>query len=237
MALDFTRPSANDPYFRTKAQGGYYPGTYGMPNCITYAEGWWWRTWGDPTFKGRPSGNPPAVWAQYKSFANGGRGSYPRVGAMMIWDTGKDPKTGERLGHIAICKSYNSAGSVTWVESNFSARKQGKEYLYWREVKNRNPKAYTGTFLGYIYMYTKNPYTYPTTVLTRAKYEYGKIKTGNNMVRWAQYELQKAGCYNGRIDGFFGPATEAATREFQRKYGLEVDGRIGPITRQKLEVV
>ena len=154
---------------------------------------------------------------------------------MMIWYTGRDPKTGEKLGHIAICKSYNSAGSVTWVESNFSARNPGKEHLYWREVKNRNPKAYTGTFLGYIYMYTKNPYTYPTTVLTRKKYEYGKIKTGNNMVRWAQYELQKAGCYNGRIDGFFGPATEAATREFQRRFDLEVDGQIGPITRQKLE--
>lgn len=235
MALDFTRPSPNDPYFRTKAQGGYFPGTYGMPNCITYAEGWWWRTWGDPTFKGRPTAHPPGVWRQYKNFANGGRGSYPRVGAMMIWYTGKNSE-GEETGHIAICKSYKSKSSVTWVESNFSAREKGKEHLYWREVKNRNPNAYVGQFWGYIYMYTKNPYTYPTTVLTRAKYAYPKIKTGNNMVKWAQWELQKAGCYTGRIDGFFGPATETATREFQRRFNLEVDGRIGPITRQALEV-
>lgn len=230
MALDFNRPSSTDKYFIKKENGGYYPGTYGMPNCVTYAWGWWYRTWGDPTFKNRVAGDPPVIWNKYKQFTNGGRGTYPRVGAMMIW------KTSGGGGHIAICKSYKTAASVTWVESNFSARQAGKQDLYWREVKNRNPSRYVGTFLGYIYMYTKNPYTYPTTVLTRAKFEFGKIKTGNNMVRWAQYELQKAGVYTGRIDGFFGPATEAAVKTFQRKHGLEADGSIGPITRQVLEV-
>lgn len=234
--LDFRRPASTDKYFLTIAQGGYYPGTYGMPNCITYVEGFWWRLQNDPTFKNRPSGNPPAVWDKYKTFGNGGRGQYPRVGAMMIWYTGKNSK-GEKLGHIAICKSYNSKGSVTWVESNFSAREKGKEALYWREVKNRNPSKYVGTFLGYIYIYNPNPHTYPTIVLNRKKFEYGKIKTGKSEVKWAQYQLQKAGLYTGRIDGFFGPATEAAVKAFQKKNGLEVDGSIGPKTRQKLEVV
>lgn len=227
---DFSRPSSTDKYFIRKVDGGYYPGTYGMPNCITCAEGWWWRFQNDPTFKNRPSGDPPAVWNKYKQFGNGGRGQYPRVGAMMIWSTGGGS------GHIAICKSYKSKASVTWVESNYSAREKGKESLYWREVKNRNPQKYVGTFLGYIYIYTKNPYTYPETVLTRSKYQYGKIKTGNNMVRWAQYQLQKVGFYTGRIDGFFGPATEAAAKAYQKARGLEVDGRIGPITRQRLEM-
>lgn len=229
MALDFTRPSSNDPYFRTKEQGGYYTGTYGMPNCVTYAWGWWFRTWGDPTFKNRVAGDPPVIWNNYKKFANGGRGTYPRVGAMMIW------RTSGGGGHIAICKSYKNAASVTWVESNFSARQPGKQNLYWREVKNRNPRAYVGTFLGYIYMYTSCPYTYPTTVLNRRKYEYGKIKVGKSEVKWLQWQLQRTGDYSGRIDGFFGPTTEAAVKAFQKRYGLEVDGSVGPITRQKIE--
>jgi len=31
-------------------------------------------------------------------------------------------------------------------------------------------------------------------------------------------------------DGWFGPETEAAVREFQRRNGLEVDGIVEPIT-------
>lgn len=236
MRYDFSRPSSTDKYFIRIKDGGYYPGTYGMPNCITYAEGWWWRFQNDPTFKNRPSGNPPYVWDKYKTFGNGGRGDYPRVGAMMIWYTGRDTD-GTKLGHIAICKSYKSKSSVTWVESNFSARKPGKESLYFRTVENRNPKNYVGTFLGYIYIYTKNPYTYPQIVLNRKKFEYGKIKNGKSEVKWAQYQLRKADDYHGDIDGFFGPATEKAVKEFQRTHGLDPDGSVGPLTRQKLEMV
>ncbi len=234
--FDFTRPSPSDKYFLTKSQGGFYPGTYGMPNCVTYAEAWWWRFLNDPTFKNRPTGHPPAIWENYKSFNNGGRGQYPRVGAMMLWYTGYN-KDGSKAGHIAICKSYKSKSSVTWCESNFSARNEGKEHLYWRTVENKNPSKYTGTFLGYIYLPTKNPYTYPQIVLNSKKFEYGAIKNGKAEVKWAQYQLQKAGYYNGRIDGFFGPQTETAVKKFQRENDLEVDGSIGPKTRQKLEIV
>lgn len=31
-------------------------------------------------------------------------------------------------------------------------------------------------------------------------------------------------------DGYFGPRTERAVREFQRRSGLEVDGLVGPTT-------
>ena len=33
-----------------------------------------------------------------------------------------------------------------------------------------------------------------------------------------------------RIDGNFGPVTEAAVRAFQELHGLEVDGIVGPLT-------
>lgn len=41
----------------------------------------------------------------------------------------------------------------------------------------------------------------------------------------------------GRITGYYGNLTAAAVRRFQKKYGLPAVGRVGPLTRQKLEEV
>lgn len=49
--------------------------------------------------------------------------------------------------------------------------------------------------------------------------------------------IQAALCEAGQaldIDGEFGPKTENALREFQRKNNLEVDGVAGPATYAKL---
>jgi hypothetical protein len=49
-----------------------------------------------------------------------------------------------------------------------------------------------------------------------------------------QVALRAQGLYGGAIDGVYGPATARGFRQFQRKAGLEVDGRIGPRTRRAL---
>ncbi|HBT91160.1 MAG TPA: peptidase M14, partial [Ruminococcaceae bacterium] len=45
-----------------------------------------------------------------------------------------------------------------------------------------------------------------------------------------QSTLRKMGLYGGEVDGVFGGETRRAVEEFQRRFGLEADGVIGPQT-------
>lgn len=52
-------------------------------------------------------------------------------------------------------------------------------------------------------------------------------------VKQLQARLNELG-YNLVVDGSFGPATDRAVRDFQKKKGLVVDGYVGPATRKSL---
>jgi peptidoglycan hydrolase-like protein with peptidoglycan-binding domain len=58
--------------------------------------------------------------------------------------------------------------------------------------------------------------------------------TSGDDVREVQEALQDAGFDPGRIDGVYGPDTEAAVLAFQRVHGLRRDGIVGPDTREAL---
>jgi peptidoglycan hydrolase-like protein with peptidoglycan-binding domain len=49
-----------------------------------------------------------------------------------------------------------------------------------------------------------------------------------------QQALAKLGLDPGTIDGFDGPHTRAAVKQFQEGVGITADGVVGPVTREKL---
>ncbi|NRR24843.1 spore cortex-lytic enzyme [Brevibacillus sp. MS2.2] len=52
-----------------------------------------------------------------------------------------------------------------------------------------------------------------------------------------QYRLQMLGYYNGNLDGIYGANTTKAVRQFQKAYGLQIDGITGPNTWRVLKKV
>ena len=62
------------------------------------------------------------------------------------------------------------------------------------------------------------------------------LKKGMNGedVKWLQTVLNKLGI-GVSVTGYFGTATDAAVKTFQRQHGLMQDGIVGPITRNKLK--
>lgn len=59
---------------------------------------------------------------------------------------------------------------------------------------------------------------------------------GTSTVGVWQAMLHSSGLlFRSGVDGYFGAATEAATKNFQRLYGLEADGKVGPATWDKID--
>lgn len=70
------------------------------------------------------------------------------------------------------------------------------------------------------------PYTEP---------KYAIYKGTGEGVKWVQWHMNVIVNAGLVIDGSYGPATKAAVKTFQQKYGLEVDGSCGHATRAKIK--
>lgn len=137
--------------------------------------------------------------------------------------TGKATGIHLHLGHKNLSSlSASRISNMTWDALRSCSYSDPEVY-----AKNYRPKG--------IKSKTGNPYLRPNYPLSRSKYEYGKIKSGNDGVRWLQFELQRTGFYIGRLDGFYGPQTESAVRNFQKAKGLVADGKAYTKTFNALE--
>ncbi len=55
-------------------------------------------------------------------------------------------------------------------------------------------------------------------------------------LRQVQEKLRQAGAYNGRVDGVWGPDSQAALERFQQRNGLQVTGGLNPATAATLGI-
>ena len=76
----------------------------------------------------------------------------------------------------------------------------------------------------------KNPFA-PVPIPKKPRVQYGYK---GYLVKLAQQRLVDLGYKVGKVDGVFGWTTYQATRAFQAKNNLKVDGIIGPLTWKKL---
>lgn len=74
------------------------------------------------------------------------------------------------------------------------------------------------------------------TILLRCYYNngYPVIKCIGKTVAWLQTRVKELGFDPGTVDGYFGQKTERAVMDFQKVYGLDVDGIAGYNTLTKL---
>lgn len=61
----------------------------------------------------------------------------------------------------------------------------------------------------------------------------GRLQAGDD-VYTLQQRLLELGFHTGRVDGYFGPQTAAALRDFQQNMGIPADGTCGPATLKAL---
>lgn len=76
---------------------------------------------------------------------------------------------------------------------------------------------------------------YPMEAIIAAKLDdYLRLGARGDRVKELQLQLSELGFYTGKIDGSFGPLTDAAVREFQTKHEIKIDGVVGPNTIETL---
>ncbi|GEC89035.1 spore cortex-lytic enzyme [Brevibacillus brevis] len=77
-------------------------------------------------------------------------------------------------------------------------------------------------------------FIFPADSLAATQIQPGSV---NGDVWDLQYRLQMLGYYNGKMDGIYGANTAKAVRQFQKAYGLRIDGITGPNTWRVLKKV
>lgn len=128
---------------------------------------------------------------------------------------------------------------IGWIPGNEKSRAavhvDTRESAYRFDEANGNRMVKDNSWYAYFGLdkpeeATENPYAEPSALLRRGN--------SGDGVRWVQWELARLGYAVGGkgIDGVFGTQTDASVRAVQKNAGIQVDGIVGPDTRQALKV-
>ena len=146
--------------------------------------------------------------------------------------------SGGAINHIGIVEDV-SDGKVITIEGNTSDMVARRSY----NLSNGSIAGYGRPDWSVVSGASSGTQSKPQTVTVPSgnTYSVGSTILRKGMksiaVRQMQEKLMKLGFDLGRYgaDGDFGSATLAAVKEFQKKYGLEIDGEAGPLTLKSLD--
>ena len=152
-----TKPEAGNPYYNTKANGGYSTAIKGKPtdkgcdvlaNCVGYAFGRFNEIggWGSCKYL-KPTNAEKFI--QYKGDLEVGQ--TPKLGACMVWRKGATLSGSDGAGHVAIVEKIISDTEVITSESGYNNSKP-----FWTQTRKKGSDGRWGsgsayTFLGFIY--------------------------------------------------------------------------------------
>lgn len=206
-----TRPQSGNPYYNTKANGGYSNAIKGKPtdkgcdvlsNCVGYAVGRFNEIggWGSCKYLS------PVNAEKFIQYAGGLEvGQTPKLGACMVWRKGNTLDGSDGAGHVAIVEKVLSNSTVVTSESGY-----GSSTPFWTKTRskgNGNWGAGTGyTFLGFIY----NP-------ADCCKSTFKPVSTGS--MSSSSTTTKGKLTVNGKWD-------TTLTKRLQQIFGTPVDGKI-----------
>ena len=120
-----SRPEAGNPYYNTRARGGYSDAITGSPqdagcnvlcNCVGYAYGRFNEIAGLGYCKYlRPVNAENFI----QNRGNLSYGQEPKVGGCMVWQKGATLSGSDGAGHVAIVEKVNADGSIVTSESGW----------------------------------------------------------------------------------------------------------------------
>ena len=126
----------------------------------------------------------------------------------------------DRISHVGFVEEVQSDGTILTIEGNTDERGGRTGGQVMRKLRRVGIIGYGVPDYGRPSPDRSPPW--PGRLL--------KVGVKDHDVKLVQARLVQLGVAKLDVDGEFGPLTEAAVKQFQRRKGLEVDGQVGPLT-------
>ena len=254
-----TKPEAGNPYYNTKANGGYSNAIKGKPtdkgcdvlaNCVGYAYGRFNEIggWGKCKYLS------PVNAEKFIQYAGGLEiGQTPKLGACMVWQKGATLSGSDGAGHVAIVEKIISDTEVVTSESGYNSK------AFWTQTRKKGSDGRWGSgssykFLGFIYNPAEcckettpaKPTTAPApakltedgkwgkSTTTRLQQIFGTPVDGVVSNQWAMYKASNPGLISGwdwqaKPNGK-GSMLIKAMQKWAGMPASQQDGEWGPVT-------